>query len=133
MMILLEIVEMVFAFIGVIWTMQLIASLVNRKQEENICNEKYYIGTMELTGKNNAGTVAIVSLFMKELDDGRSRRAYTARPIEGWERIFNESPFKAELDAWLEGAAFPHQFKPIEPLGEMLNRMLKKKMGVPDA
>jgi hypothetical protein len=131
-MILVEAVEMGFAFIGVIWTMQLVASLINRKPEENICNEKYYIGVIELTSKRDNSVVTIINLYMKELPDGRSRRTYVARPVEGWDKAFEGSSFKKELDAWAEGGKFPNKFSPVEPLGEMLNRMMKKKMGIAD-
>lgn len=133
MVLLVEMAEMVFAFIGVIWTILIVANLIKKRPEENICTEQYYIGAIRLTSKKDNAVVTIINLYMKELPDGRSKREYVARPVDGWEKIFSGSSFKMELDAWQEGGKFPDKFHPVEPLGEMLNRMMKKKLGVADA
>jgi hypothetical protein len=132
MKILLEMMEMVFAFFGVIWTMQLAAFLI-RKKPEDICNEKYYIGKVSLTSNQNNKVVTVINLYMKELDNGMSIRDYTVIAEEDWEKIFWSSQWGIELKAWINGGSFPRKFEPIDPLGEMLNRMMKKKMGVSDA
>jgi hypothetical protein len=138
MVILLEIAEMVFAFIGVIGTMQLIASLIKNK-DTDICAEQYFIGVVNFNGQ---GTVNgkkrninfIINLYMKELSNGKTKRDYAFIGDDTWkEKFFKETEDGQQLRAWKEGGKFPEGFQAIEPLGEMLNRMLKKKMGVPDA
>ena len=129
-MILAEGVELFLAFVGVIYGFSLIASLIKHgfTKPENITNEKYFIGIVELSAKSNSETVVLVNLYMKELPNGRSVRQYVAMPKVGWEKPFNESIYKIELDGWVKGGTFPEKFHPVEALGDMLNRMMKAKL-----
>lgn len=131
MWIIFEIIELALAFMGGIWAFQIVLSWINGKEEEDIRNEEYYIGDLSLQKAGTNKNVVCVSLYMKELDSKRSIRQYKLYAIsDSWKELFWNSEFGLELNAWVDGGAFPRKFNAIEPLGEMLNRMMKRKFGI---
>jgi len=131
----MEIAKMVFTFTGGILTMHLIASLIKRTQTGNICNEDYFVGLVEYTGETTSGPARtkrkvqfIINLYMKELKNGKSKRDFTFIGDHEWKELFfKDTKDGQQIKGWQAGGPFPQSFHPVEPLGEMLNRMMKAK------